>query len=271
MPSSEDSSSAAAWISGIWVSTNSLLYWNSVTESRDVILNRFFDRGAVETDEISIIWTRLNARRIKQIDVISFSWTSYNARSHLSWSCSHWNSSKEKVVSLVEEYFALDDVMSMAMDLHTLGSPNYHHYFVKKLVSMALDCHDWEKEMASMLLFALYVDVIEPDQIAKGFRNLLESIDDLSLDIPDAIDFCAAFLAQAAVDDIPCGIPHKDEKSPGRGSQGVAIMQQAEKSYLLALHHAEVVNYKWGSSTYTTVVGSPHKDCCSVERICREW
>ncbi|CAK9218596.1 unnamed protein product [Sphagnum troendelagicum] len=38
-------------------------------------------------------------------------------------------------------------------------------------------------------------------------------------------------------------------------------MQQAEKSYLLALHHAEVVNYKWGSSTYTTVVGSPRKDC----------
>jgi len=30
MPSSEDSSSAAAWISGIWVSTNSLLDWNSV-------------------------------------------------------------------------------------------------------------------------------------------------------------------------------------------------------------------------------------------------
>jgi hypothetical protein len=124
------------------------------------------------------------------------------------------------VVSLVEEYFALDDVMSMAMDLHTLGSPNYHHYFVKKLVLMALDCHDCEKEMASMLLFALYVDVIEPDQIAKGFRNLLESVDDLSLDIPDAIDFFAAFLAQAVVDDIPCGIPHKDEKSPGRRLSG---------------------------------------------------
>jgi hypothetical protein len=124
------------------------------------------------------------------------------------------------VVSLVEEYSALDDVMSMAMDLHTLGSPNYHHYFVKKLVFMALDCHDWEKEMASMLLLALYVDMIEPDQIAKGFRNLLESVDDLSLDIPDAVDILAVFLAQAVVDNIPSGIPHKDEKSPGRGLSG---------------------------------------------------
>ncbi len=93
-------------------------------------------------------------------------------------------------MSLVEEYFALDDVMSMAMDLHTLGSLNYHHYFVEKL---ALDCHDWEKEMASMLLLALFVDVVEPDQITKGFRNLLESVDDLSLDNPDAVDILAVF------------------------------------------------------------------------------
>jgi programmed cell death protein 4 len=85
---------------------------------------------------------------------------------------------------------------------------------------MGLDCHDWEKEMASMLLLALYIDVIEPDQIAKGFRNLLESVDDLSLDIPDAVDILAFFLAQAVVDNIPSGIPHKDEKSPGRGLSG---------------------------------------------------
>jgi hypothetical protein len=67
---------------------------------------------------------------------------------------------------------------------------------------------------------ALYVDVIEPDQIAKGFRNLLESVDDLSLDIPDAVDILAFFLTQAVVEDIPSRIPHKHEKSPGRGLSG---------------------------------------------------
>jgi programmed cell death protein 4 len=69
----------------------------------------------------------------------------------------------------------------------------------------------------------------------------------------------------------PVAFLTKMKKVLAEGSQGVVIMQQAEKSYLLALHHAEVVNYKWGSSTYTIAVGSPRKDCCSVERVCREW
>jgi hypothetical protein len=43
------------------------------------------------------------------------------------------------------------------------------------------------------------------------------------------------------------------KKVLAEGSQGVAIMQQAEKSYLLALHHVEVVKHKWGRSTHTTV------------------
>lgn len=38
------------------------------------------------------------------------------------------------------------------------------------------------------------------------------------------------------------------------GSQGVAVMQQAEKSYLLALHHAEVVKHKVGGE-------HPHDSC----------
>lgn len=161
---------------------------------------------------------------------------------------------KEKVASLVEEYFASDDVTSMATDLRNLGSPNYHHYFVKKLVSMALDRHDREKEMASVLLSALYADVIEPDQLAKGFRNLLESVDDLSLDIPDAVDILAVFLARAVVDDIlPPAFLSKTQKVLAEGSKGIAVIQKAEKSYLLAPHHAEVVERKWGGSTHTTV------------------
>ncbi len=150
---------------------------------------------------------------------------------------------KEKVASLVEEYFASDDVTSMATDLRNLGSPNYHHYFVKKLVSMALDRHDREKEMASVLLSALYADVIEPDQLAKGFRNLLESVDDLSLDIPDAVDILAVFLARAVVDDIlPPAFLSKTQKVLTEGSKGIAVIQ-----------NAEVVERKWGGSTHTTV------------------
>lgn len=161
---------------------------------------------------------------------------------------------KEKVVSLIEEYFVSGDVASMATDLKNLGSPNYHHYFVKKLISAAMDHHDKEKEMASVLLSALYADVIEPEQLAKGYRNLLESVDDLVLDIPDAVDILAIFLARAVVDDIlPPAFLSKTLKVLPEGCQGIKVIQVTEKRYISAPHHAEVIERKWGGSTHTTV------------------
>ena len=49
---------------------------------------------------------------------------------------------KGKVGSIIKEYFAIDDVASVAIDLADLGYLSYHHYFVKKLISMEMDRHD---------------------------------------------------------------------------------------------------------------------------------
>ena len=49
---------------------------------------------------------------------------------------------KGKVGSIIKEYFSTDDVDSAATDLVDLGYLSYHHYFVKKLISMAMDSHD---------------------------------------------------------------------------------------------------------------------------------
>ncbi|KAJ7290852.1 hypothetical protein O6H91_06G024600 [Diphasiastrum complanatum] len=161
---------------------------------------------------------------------------------------------KDKVALLVGEYFATGNVADTASDLRDLGSPDYHHYFVKKLISMALDRHDREKEMAAVLLSALYADVVEPEQLAKGFTRLLESVDDLALDIPDAVDIVALFLARAVVDDIlPPAFLSKSQKDYPEGSGGLRVLQICEKSYLMAPLHAEIVERRWGGSTRTTV------------------
>ena len=49
---------------------------------------------------------------------------------------------KGKVGSIIKEYFAIDDVASVAIDLADLGYLSYHHYFVKKLIYMEMDRHD---------------------------------------------------------------------------------------------------------------------------------
>ncbi|XP_022885348.1 uncharacterized protein LOC111401719 [Olea europaea var. sylvestris] len=161
---------------------------------------------------------------------------------------------KNAVVSIIEEYFSTGDVEVAAACLKELGSSEYHPYFVKRLVSMAMDRHDREKEMASVLLSTLYANVINSTQIRQGFFMLLESADDLSVDILDTVDILALFIARAVVDDIlpPSFIP-KSRKMFPETSKGFEVLQTSEKSYLLAPHHAELVKRRWGGSTHLTV------------------
>ncbi|XP_061952678.1 MA3 DOMAIN-CONTAINING TRANSLATION REGULATORY FACTOR 1 [Populus nigra] len=161
---------------------------------------------------------------------------------------------KKAVVSIIEEYFSTGDVEVAASDLRELGSSNYHLYFIKRLVSMAMDRHDKEKEMASVLLSALYADVISPSQIRDGFVILLESADDLAVDILDAVDILALFVARAVVDDIlPPAFLTRAKKALPESSKGFQVLQTTEKNYLSAPHHAELVERRWGGSTHITV------------------
>ncbi|KAL8457131.1 hypothetical protein ACS0TY_035102 [Phlomoides rotata] len=161
---------------------------------------------------------------------------------------------KKAVVSLIEEYFSAGDVDAAASDLRELGSSEYHPYFIKRLVSIAMDRNNKEKEMASVLLSALYADVINAAQISQGFFMLVESADDLAVDILDAVDVLALFIARAVVDDIlpPAFITRAIKLLP-ETSKGFQVLQTAEKSYLSAPHHAELVESRWGGSTNLTV------------------
>ncbi|XP_074583857.1 MA3 DOMAIN-CONTAINING TRANSLATION REGULATORY FACTOR 1-like [Curcuma longa] len=161
---------------------------------------------------------------------------------------------KKSITTIIKEYFSTGDVGLVATDLRDLSSDEYHHFFVKKLVSMAMDRHAKQKEMASVLLSTLYADVISSSQISQGFLMLLESVDDLALDILDAVDVLALFIARAVVDEIlPPAFLTKAKKTLPESSKGLCVIQTAEKSYLSAPHHAELVERKWGGATHITV------------------
>ncbi|XP_020676302.2 LOW QUALITY PROTEIN: programmed cell death protein 4-like [Dendrobium catenatum] len=161
---------------------------------------------------------------------------------------------KKAVAPIIEEYFTTGDVELAASDLRDLDLDDYHHYFIKKLISMAMDRHAKEKEMASVLLSALYADVISASQISHGFIILLESAEDLAVDILDAVEVLALFVARAVVDDIiPPAFLNRAKKMLPENSKGLQVIETAEKSYLSAPHHAELVERKWGGSTHLTV------------------
>ena len=156
---------------------------------------------------------------------------------------------KKKATIIVEEYFSTNDVISVANELKELGMAEYRYYFVKKLVSMAMDRNDKEKEMAAFLLSTLYANVIDPPEVYRGFNKLVASADDLSVDIPDAVDVLAVFVARAIVDDIlPPAFLKKQMNLLPDESKGVDVLKKAEKSYLAAPLHAEVVEKRWGGA-----------------------
>lgn len=95
---------------------------------------------------------------------------------------------KKKATIIVEEYFSTNDVLSVANELEEIGMAEYRYYFVKKLVSMAMDRNDKEKEMVAFLLSTLYANAIDPLEVYRGFNKLVASADDLSVDIPDIVD-----------------------------------------------------------------------------------
>ncbi|XP_028763956.1 uncharacterized protein LOC114722168 [Neltuma alba] len=161
---------------------------------------------------------------------------------------------KKKATIIVEEYFTTDDIVAVKNELKELGTPYFSYYFVKKLVSMSMDRHDKEKEMAAVLLSSLYADTIDPSQVYKGFSKLVESADDLIVDIPDAVDVLALFLARAVVDDIlPPAFLKKQMAYLPKDSKGLEVLKKAEKNYLAAPLHAEVIERRWGGSKNMTV------------------
>lgn len=160
----------------------------------------------------------------------------------------------------MEEYFDNDDVVSTVNELRELGMQAYHFYFVKRLVSMAMDRRDKEKEMASILLSSLYGDVIDPQQVYKGFQKLVESTDDLTVDIPHAVDVLALFIARAVVDDIlPPSFLAKTMAYLRKDSKGVDVIRMAEKCYLSAPLHAETIERCWGGRKNKTVEDLKYK------------
>lgn len=151
---------------------------------------------------------------------------------------------KTEVLRIVEEYFDSGDISNVAESLEELQLTDYSYYFIKRLIATALDRKNRERELASILISSLYAEAIPTDQLQKGFKSLVDSIDDLVLDVPDAVDLVSLFLARAVIDDaLPPAFVSKIPEV--EGSLLVELKRRAE-GHLSARHSAEKVLRCWG-------------------------
>ncbi|PRQ17124.1 putative initiation factor eIF-4 gamma, MA3 [Rosa chinensis] len=91
--------------------------------------------------------------------------------------------------------------------------------------------------MASVLLSALHIEIFSTEDIVNGFVLLLESAQDTELDILDASNELAFFLARAVIDDVlaPLNLEEIGSRLPPNCSSTETV-QMAQS--LVSVHHA---------------------------------
>ena len=93
---------------------------------------------------------------------------------------------KLQLADCVKEYFDSCDADEVIRTLVELGCREYHPEIVKKAISLAMDKGPRERELTSRLLTCLHPTPLSMDDLQQGFTILLDSLDDLSKDVPDA-------------------------------------------------------------------------------------
>lgn len=93
---------------------------------------------------------------------------------------------KVQLADCIKEYFDSRDADEVIRTLNELGCQEYPPEIVKKIVSLAMDKGPRERELTSRLLTCLIPNPLSIADLQTGFTILLDSLDDLSKDVPDA-------------------------------------------------------------------------------------
>jgi programmed cell death protein 4 len=114
---------------------------------------------------------------------------------------------KTEIVSpievLIQDFLSSGDVDETIKAIKELKIDNtIHAQFVKKSIIRAMEKQAYERELVSKLLSAVYNVAVTPDKIAEGFQAALNSLEDIVLDNPDAVDMLSKFIARAVFDEV---------------------------------------------------------------------
>jgi len=116
---------------------------------------------------------------------------------------------------VVKDYLSSGDIQETGKVVRDLKLGNSLQQFVKKTIVMSMEKGSFERESVSKLLCALYENTIPPAKMTEGFQCVLDAMDDIVLDTPDAADLASKFLARAIVDEIipPAFLKHAAAQS----------------------------------------------------------
>ena len=106
-----------------------------------------------------------------------------------------------KITPLIREYFVSRNDEIVFESLKEMDSPHFHDMFALKLIRMSFDQSDQVQVQVRALLTLLHdAKLIRSDQLLRVFEKLVQSCEDLALDVPDVPDRLVTFVEDACSD-----------------------------------------------------------------------
>jgi MA3 domain len=155
---------------------------------------------------------------------------------------------KKAISVIINEYLSSHDIETLIINVKKLHTLEYNPVFIKRLIMIAMDRKNKIRERASFLLAVLSMEIFTAEDVMTGFSMLLDSIDDTALDIPDASDKLAMFLARAVRDDVlaPVHLDMLNEKHSEANTAAKTITHARNLAF--SPHAGERLERCWGGS-----------------------
>lgn len=112
---------------------------------------------------------------------------------------------RKKSESAIIEYFSAQDLKEAALCVEDIRSPSFHSTMVSIWILISLEKTDIERKLLVTLLTSLYKaepSLLEQDQIVRGFEMVLESLEDLAIDVPKAPRLLAGMMGDLVTEGV---------------------------------------------------------------------
>jgi len=145
---------------------------------------------------------------------------------------------------IIQEYLENGDSAEVKALLNDLNVGPRKHKIAEFAVSLALDRHDPHRELTSRLISDLHGPVLSTNDLSNGFNELLNNLQDLTLDTPDAPTILGQFIARAVADD--CLTWEFIEGYKGKVDSKLVIHALEKAEVLLQMGSIAQLDQVWG-------------------------
>ncbi|CAB3980331.1 programmed cell death 4-like [Paramuricea clavata] len=148
---------------------------------------------------------------------------------------------------VIQEYYEHGETQEVILSLNELNIlSSMKHKIPALAVTLAMEKKDAQREMASILISDLYGVIVTEDEISQGFMDVLDDLEDITLDTPDAPEVLGKFIARAVADDClpPAFVKNYTEDTSAESLQRKAL---SRADVLLKMKHGMVrLDNVWG-------------------------